>query len=64
MLRTNPGTYCWSPPLTREALERQHLVQKVRGGRYEDYLLFRRGYGLSPLDEAFLDILSRHTPGN
>lgn len=57
LLSENPQTFMWISPVPNKLLERYGLVQrKCAENRkvYRDVLIYRNGYKLTPLDNAFI----------
>lgn len=57
LLQSVPNTYLWSEPLPKAMLKRFSLVQKPcaeGAGLYQDALLFKPQYAMSPIEKSFL----------
>jgi len=62
LLSKNPDTYMWVSPVPKDTLERYGIVQKKCKSNqkvYKDVLIYRNGYKLSKLDEAFIESLNK-----
>ena len=57
LLSTNPETFMWVSPASKELLDRYNLVQKRCADNkkvYKDVLIYKNGYKLSRLDRQFI----------
>ena len=57
LLSTNPETFMWVSPASKELLDRYNLVQKRCADNkkvYKDVLIYQNGYKLSRLDRQFI----------
>ncbi len=62
LLCKNPNTYMWVSPVPQDTLDRYGIVQKKCKSNqrvYKDVLIYRDGYKLSKLDEAFIESLNK-----
>ena len=57
LLSTNPETFMWVSPASKELLDRYNLVQKRCADNkkvYKDVLIYHKGYKLTKLDRQFI----------
>lgn len=57
-----PGAYAWVSPVPRDMLDRYRLTLRPcadNASRHKDVLIYRKQYMLSPMDDLFLEELSR-----
>ena len=60
LLEKMPEAFMWVSPLSKELLEKYHLVQrkaKSNSRVYKDVLIYRHDYTPTPLDRAFIQAL-------
>ena len=62
LISTLPRAYTWVAPVPQDVLTRYHLTLRPcedNASRHRDVLIYRKQYILSPMDELFLEQLSR-----
>lgn len=62
LLSTNPETFMWVSPVPQATLDRYGLVQKKcrdNKKKYNDVLIYQKGYKLTKLDKQFIDELNK-----
>lgn len=62
LLSKNPETFMWGSPTPQITLDRYNLIQRecVDNHRiYRDFLIYKKGYRLSELDQKFISALNK-----
>ena len=65
LLRNLPGSYMWSPPVSKDLLEEWGIVQRYcerNTNRYSEALIYNPSYIMSETEKNLLDMLKKEYP--